>query len=307
MTKKTTIILASILTIFTPVFTACDSSTPLNSGAPGLNLNNRYNSQFLTDNSGDIAQMPSNLTSGDILTLTPTSEDFTINNVNFPRSEGESAGVIRPIDSGSVSIEGLRYLYARVSGDGRESSLNLAANDRTLGPVFDRGMSELASTGAGVGGALSTVLTTSKYPIDSADIFNLTGSEKEAIREAVRSLGYVAVDMPNANAIGRGSLNGSVQVDVDNIVVLFDRKMNFVVTSTNAEILATGEVTGTFDVEDSYYDLALAADPGDAFYRVIIARIPTFSDNLQVQTIKPLAEGTFVLKLSSLDDINPNF
>lgn len=315
LTKKIAIISATALSA--TFFSGCDSDTPLNSNTFNiLELDSRYDTQFLTDNSTLTAKMPANLISSDVITytidpsLTDTAEHFARNNVPAPKTDGLGDWQLQPLNSGAISIEGRRYVYTGNNSSVNSATISMSPADRIIGPVFDSGMASIAFTGAGISQSLSTVLTTNKYPVDSASIFNLNADEKEAIRLAVKNLGYVAVDMPFANAIGRGSQtnNGirTVQVDVANIVVLNDRTITHTVTSTNAEILSTGIVRGTFQIIDTYYDLALEAQSGDSYYRVIIARLPTFTSNLQVQDIQPREAGTFELKMNNIINVNPN-
>ncbi len=315
LTKKIAIISATALSV--SFFSGCDSDTPLNSNIFDiLELDSRYDAQFLADNATIVAKMPANLISSDVITYSidtvplNLSTTFAENNVPPPKTDGLADWQLQPLNSGAISIEGRRYVYTGNNSSVNSATISMSPADRINGPVFDAGMASIAFTGAGISQSLSTVLTTNKYPVDSASIFSLNDEEKEAIRLAVKNLGYVAVDMPNANAVGRGSQinNGirTVQVDVENIVVLNDRRITHTVTSTNAEILSTGIVRGTFEIIDTYYDLALEAQSGDSYYRVIIARNPTFSSNLQLQSIQPRETGTFELKMNNIINVNPN-
>lgn len=310
MKNRTRLLAILSLTLGVAAITNCDSNTPLiQNNSFSLDdslLSTRFNLVELENNRNAIAQMPTNLTTQDLISYNSFTETFTENNVNFPTSDGEDEGVLRPLSSGAVVIEQRRYIYSRSSIDPTEATLELATSDQVSGPEFDAGMLAIAQTGEGRPGSLSSTLTTSKFPVNSANIFSLNAEEKEAIRAAVSSLGYVAVDIPNATAVGRGRQGDTVQVDVDNIVVLTNRRFTHTVTSTNADILDSGIIRGTFTLIDTYYDLALEASVNDVFYRVIIARIPTFTENLQFQTIQPEATGEFILELGSLQNTNPN-
>ncbi|MFK7911967.1 MAG: hypothetical protein AB8F34_15405 [Akkermansiaceae bacterium] len=304
MKKVSTLFKAAAVAALIPALVGCDAEPDNNDDVISAVLTDRYDTSELAANPGATASMPGNMTSGDLITYMPTAETLTENNVVLPKTDGEADWVLRPSSTGNFVIERQRYIY---SSSALSSTIELSPIDRIITATeFDAAMLSLAQSGANRAGSLSSKLTTAKYPIDSAQIFNLTQDEKDSIREAVLSLGYIAVDMPAALAVGRGSKDGVVQIDVDNIVVRRTRQITHTVESTNLDILRDGIIEGTFVLTDTYFDLALEASVGDNFYHVIIARIPTFTENLQVQTIEPAASGTFVLKLGDISNFNPN-
>ena len=288
-------------------------------------LGGRYDLGELERNPGDTAVMPGNLIDEDLLTYTPTSEDLTTNNVSIPKSRGQDDWVLRPESSGTVLIETFRYKY------GEDDELGKATISGG-GGFPGVGLEEIIEAGIERNGSWASVRPNPSFL--QSDSVTLTAEQREVLREAINSLGSMAVDIPDAKAapvatIGRlddtqqiissGPEGGSRFIEllekwlgIDRLVVLSNRKITHTVTSSNGDILESGEIRGTFELVDSYTNLYLYQQAGETSGWIITTSDSAKTDGggkiagLQPQEIKPKASGTFVLKLGDLGTVNPN-
>ena len=287
-------------------------------------LASRFNSEDLQLNPEGTASMPPNLTDLDVLIYSPDSEDLTLNNVDIPKSDGEADWVLRPKSSGALMIGTYRYYY----GEDEDRNVVISSGD---GGFPDGGIVQILETGVDRNGSWSSVRPNPSFT--EASEVPLSTQQRDILRETINSLGFYAVDIPNAfvdptvfivtqeqdppvfvNGVAGLNILLEKWLAVQRLVILGSRKITHTVTSTNEDILLSGEIRGTFELKDTYQNLyfyqsgetagwVLTTNPNGRSTAGTATGIPVA---IQPQEISPSASGTFVLKLGGLDTTNPN-
>ena len=289
-----------------PMITGCDSGG--GSGANISSLPSRFDLADLQANPGDIATFPSNLIATDRIEYDAISQaNFNLQGPDQISSDGQAPGVLVPSSAGVIQINRQSYLYNRTAP--QTAIINLSPLEVPNAAQFDADLQEIVNSSLNSSSGLASILSTTNAPV-SVTTFTFSLQGQQFLEDAIESIGYAAENFPGVTSVGAGGQtnNGilTVQGDLNNVVILRSRTLTHTITSTNADILASGEIRGTYNLQDSYFDLALQATVGDSAYTVIIARNPTFTGVLQQQFIRPFTIGTFTLQLGDLEDINPN-
>ena len=302
-----------------------------------FNLDSRYDRSTLEQDLLGTAAMPRNLISTDKLTYTPNDDSqLTNNNINLPRSTGQSPWVLVPDVAGAVEIENYIYTYALDPPALDDDGVPLDPPTNEDGAVIEgggRGVDSGAVDAVGDAGINRNASWGSVRPtVSIVDEPKITEAGRLILQDALSGLGFLSVVTPNVVPPSNAPyfklvsqdppvfLNGSeifiaeeAAWQIEGIMLLKKRKITHTVTSTNEDILNSGLIRGTFTLNDTYenlYFVQTASTDGAWEVRsgkLTIADIPVESS--QPQEISPVVTGEFTIELGDggfgIGDPNP--
>lgn len=300
-----------------------------------FNLDSRYDRSTLEQDLLGTAVMPRNLISTDKLTYTPNDDSqLTNNNINLPRSTGQSPWVLVPDVAGAVEIENYIYTYALDPPVLDDDGVPLDPPTNEDGAVIGGGgrgvdsgaVDAVGDAGINRNGSWGSVRPT----VSIVDEPKITEASRLILQDALSGLGFLSVVTPNVvpsdapyfKLVSQDPpvfLNGSeifiaeeAAWQIEGIMLLKKRTIIHTVTSTNEDILNSGVIRGTFTLNDTYENLYFVDTASTDGWEVrsgvlTIANIPIESS--QPQEISPVVTGEFTIELGDggfgIGDPNP--
>ncbi len=289
-----------------PFLTSCDGSDPENEGF-GF-VNNRFDVTFLNANLAATASMPLFLVSGDEFQFVPAGpttsfdEDFTpvmsrhgstltatgLNLVTFERYQDPTLQNRFPALQASWT-----------AGEGSQTAVLTSADsiDQNEIDIFTR----FAFNNAQSGGVFSNPFTDTNGDLDGdissaleqAGLVDVTVSEAKGdlIETELQSLGKEIYN----NADSDDHMHGGPPTYRDPALRATVRRVfRFTSTSTNADIIANSEITGTYQIVEQYQHLYTHAELADApGYIRMVMRQDGFAGEEVIET------GNYTLKLQN--------
>jgi len=263
MSKKNQITLATASVVIAIPFlglTSCDSGEVNTEGVGSFELGDRFDEEELTLNSTATAEVPRFFLEGDSFTfdidfadIDPAVEEY---GRGFTAADDpiviDGSGQFSNAEGQSVT-DNVLYLY-----DGSEFNIAIqnsfvasATNDDAIRDEFEEFTANFSDLGEDFGSTLINLL----------EDFNVSQAASETYVAVIETGGFI------------GSANGALSISNNffaangilaptQATVRLDRVISFVPTSTNADLLATNQISGNVIITDTYSTISIA-NPGD--------------------------------------------
>ena len=290
---------STVLTLASVSLTSCDSGPVNTAGSANFELGNRYDAALLAANSTDIVVMPNFLLSGDTFTH-DVFFDFSFAgdlgefSVGFEATDApievNSVGQISVTTVGQTSNP-VAYIYDGPSATfeiAEQNAFSTTDSDEVIRNRFEISTEAFGNNEFAQGGSLSTAIT---GDVDSA--------ESQAIIEA-------AIESLGINALTGGDTFGEIfGISDTGVRVLFRRTISYVPTSTNADLLSTGIISGNVTFDDEIVAIVVLA-PHDGRGEVL-GLDPTIANFVNLEVVdydginrqNSISIGTFSLDLGT--------
>lgn len=299
MSKNTPLLVVASAMMALPFLTlsSCDSGAPDNSGESDFDLGTRFDEEALIANSGATVVMPQFLLQGDVFTHNVSISDSLRAEYGsgFQASDPpiivDGAGQISTAEGGSTT-ENVSYIYEPDNGSfnlSEQNSFQANLGDEAIRDNFENRLEAIENVPFAQVGSLADAVAG-----------NFTGAEASRIYEvAIESTGLIASD---AGPRSRVTLAGETVTDTS---VRIERRISYVPTSTNGELLASGVISGNVIITDTYVDVRVLL-PHDNRGRVVALEPTTVirvdGEPVEYDGIVSSVEshvGTFTLNLNS--------
>ena len=263
------ITLSSLLATPFVLLTSCDSGPVNTGGESDFDLGTRFDADTLAASSGEKAEMPPFLLEGD-------SFEHDVNFV-FPTLVVNSFSPFLPEEFLDVATEeygrGFQFgdpaiivnaagQISNTEGEGVTDNVNYiydpdtfsfslteqnsfpALGETALRQDFEAQLEAIENVALGGAGSLASIIEDGGTDINSPESSNI-------IEAAIESIGLVASDQ------GAISTLNPPQTRSTNVTARIDRTIRYEPTSTNAELMEFGEITGNVFIEDTIGDVVV--------------------------------------------------